>query len=98
MRCLASAYCLTCIPLLAAQAIPCKNLFVSLGKFKESRKVNFLTTIGLLLVAFGTVLVYPDLLHIMCFCGAVFSSVIGWTVPYLIAVRLNGKSFIYNFG
>jgi hypothetical protein len=73
---------------------PCRQQIISLYRLGNSNKVHFWVTQLILIPAFIIVILYPDIMGMFGICGGIFCTLIGWTVPYLIMIRIYGKRVV----
>ena len=77
---------------ISMNAIPCRQQIVSLYFAKAKKQPgNLLMTLSVLIPAFAIIIFYPDIMGLFGLCGGIFCTLIGWTVPYLIMIRINSK-------
>lgn len=70
---------------------PCRSQIISLYKLGKDNKTHFRITMLVLVPSFLIVILYPDIMGMFGICGGIFCTLIGWTVPYLIMIRIYSK-------
>ena len=76
----------------------CRKQIITLYHIKETRSNIFWMTSILMTIAFAIAVVYPDIMSLFGILGGFFCTMIGWTIPYLLIIRLKSKKLIFfNF-
>lgn len=71
--------------------IPCRQQITSFCFKKKKEPSKLFLTLAIMFPAFSIIILYPDIMGLFGLCGGIFCTLIGWTVPYLIMIRIYSK-------
>jgi amino acid permease len=74
-----------------------RDQFYTFLKFKRNTKNHTFITLFLTLTSFGIPIFYPNVIGLLGLIGGLCSTTICIIVPFMLAVRLNGKIFFSIF-
>ena len=77
---------------IAVNFFPCRQQFMIFYRIKDTRRNYFWVTFLLAAASFSIAVVYPDIMGLFGIIGGIFCSMVGWTIPYLLMIRLLSKN------
>ena len=70
---------------------PCRDQIISIYRLGYKKGAFFWVTLLVIFASFTIIVISPEVMSLFGLSGGIFCTIIGWTVPYLLMIRIYGK-------